>query len=42
MALAGKSFKILKADKVFPDPDSPTIATVLPFGISIFILSTTF
>ena len=42
LALPGNNFKILRADNVFPEPDSPTIATVLPFGISIFTLLTTF
>ena len=38
----GNNFKILKAVKDFPEPDSPTKATVLPAGIFIEILSTTF
>ena len=42
LALPGNNFKILRADNVFPEPDSPTIATVLPFGISIFTSLTTF
>ena len=38
----GNNFKILKADNVLPDPDSPTMATVLPFGISKLTSLTTF
>ena len=37
----GSSFKILSADKVLPEPDSPTIAVVFPFITSRFIFFTT-
>ena len=40
-ALLGKSFNILRADNVLPEPDSPTIAVVFPLAISKLIVLTT-
>ena len=41
LAPLGSRFKILNADKVLPEPDSPTIAVVFPFITSRFIFFTT-
>ena len=42
LAPLGNNFNMLRADNVLPDPDSPTIAVVLPFTTSIFIFLTTY
>ena len=41
LAPFGNNFNMLRADNVLPDPDSPTIAVVLPFTTSIFTFLTT-
>ena len=41
LAPFGNNFSMLRADNVLPDPDSPTIAVVLPFTTSIFTFLTT-
>ena len=41
LAPLGNNFNILRADNVLPDPDSPTIAVVLPLTTSIFTFLTT-
>ena len=41
LAPFGNNFNMLRADNVLPDPDSPTIAVVLPFATSIFTFLTT-
>ena len=41
LAPLGNNFNMLRADNVLPEPDSPTIAVVLLFTISIFTFLTT-